>query len=156
MSLPPLAAADLAPFATLVRAEGGKFTTIPEVLEPGDVPGQHAFAVLCPQPVDPRAISITFLERHPHSTQTFVPLTVGRWIVLLAPTLSDGTPDLANIRAFLAGPEDAVCIHRNVWHAGLTVLDRPAEVGMMMWRSAAGPADDGIVFELPDPIVLSV
>ena len=81
MSLPPLAAADLAPFATLVRAEGGKFTTIPEVLEPGDVPGQHAFAVLCPQPVDPQAISITFLERHPHSTQTFVPLTVGRWIV---------------------------------------------------------------------------
>ncbi|WP_055047522.1 ureidoglycolate lyase [Devosia sp. A16] len=156
MSLPPLASADLAPFATHVRAEGNKFTTIPEVLEPGDVPGQHAFAVLCPQPVDPKAISITFLERHPHSTQTFVPLKVGRWLVLLAPTLSDGTPDLANIRAFLAGPEDAICIHRNVWHAGLTVLDRPAEVGMMMWRSAAGPADDGIVYELKAPIVLSV
>ena len=85
-----------------------------------------------------------------------MPLKVGRWIVLLAPTLSDGSPDLVNIRAYVAGPEDAVCIHRNVWHAGLTVLDRPAEVGMMMWRSAAGPADDGIVFELKDPIVLSV
>lgn len=156
MSLPPLASADLAPFASHVRAEGGKFTTLPDVLEVGDVPGQHAFAVLCPQPVDPKAISITFLERHPHSTQTFVPLKVGRWIVLLAPTLADGSPDLANIRAYVAGPEDAVCINRNVWHAGLTVLDRPAEVGMMMWRSAAGPADDGIVFELTDPIVLSV
>lgn len=156
MSLPPLASADLAPFAGHVRAEGGKFTTLPDVLEVGDVPGQHAFAVLCPQPVDPQAISITFLERHPHSTQTFVPLKVGRWIVLLAPTLADGSPDLANIRAYVAGPEDAVCINRNVWHAGLTVLDRPAEVGMMMWRSAAGPADDGIVFELTDPIVLSV
>lgn len=156
MSLPPLASADLAPFASHVRAEGNKFTTLPDVLEVGDVPGQHAFAVLCPQPVDPRAISITFLERHPHSTQTFVPLKVGRWIVLLAPTLADGKPDLANIRAFVAGPEDAVCINRNVWHAGLTVLDRPAEVGMMMWRSAAGPADDGIVYELEAPIVLSV
>lgn len=156
MSLPPLASADLAPFASHVRAEGGKFTTLPDVLEVGDVPGQHAFAVLCPQPVDTKAIAITFLERHPHSTQTFVPLKVGRWIVLLAPTLADGTPDLANVRAYLAGPEDAVCINRNVWHAGLTVLDRPAEVGMMMWRSAAGPADDGIVFELKTPIVLSV
>lgn len=156
MPLPPLATADLAPFATHVRAADGKFTTIPEVLAPGDVPGHHAFAVLCPQPVDPAAISITFLERHPHSTQTFVPLKVGRWIVLLAPTLPDGTPDLANIRAFLAGPEDAVCIHRNVWHAGLTVLDRPAEVGMMMWRSDAGPDADGVVFELKDPIVLTV
>lgn len=126
------------------------------MLEKGDVPGHHAFAVLCPQPVDPKAISITFLERHPHSTQTFVPLKVGRWIVLLAPMLSDGTPDLTNIRAFLAGPEDAVCIHRDVWHAGLTVLDRPAEVGMMMWRSDAGPATDGIVHELTTPIVLTV
>jgi ureidoglycolate lyase len=156
MPLPPLAAADLASLATHVRPADGKFTTIPEVLEKGDVPGHHAFAVLCPQPVDPEAISITFLERHPHSTQTFVPLKVGRWIVLLAPTLGDGTPDLANIRAFLAGPEDAVCIHRNVWHAGLTVLDRPAEVGMLMWRSDAGPAADGIVHELEVPIVLSV
>lgn len=104
MSLPPLATADLAPFATLVRATDGKFTTIPAVLEKGDVPGQHAFAVLCPQPVDPSAITISFLERHPHSTQTFVPLKVGRWIVLLAPTLADGTPDLANFKAFLAGP----------------------------------------------------
>ena len=155
MPLPPLAIADLAPFATFVRAQDGKFTTIPAVLEPGNVPGHHAFAVLCPQPVDPSAITITFLERHPHSTQTFVPLKVGRWIVLLAPTLPDGTPDLANIRACLAGPEDAICIHRNVWHAGLTVLDRPAEVGMMMWRSDAGPADDGIVHELKTPNVLT-
>jgi ureidoglycolate lyase len=154
MSLPPLSTADLAPFATLVRATDGKFTTIPAVLEIGDVPGHHAFSVLCPQPTDASAIAITFLERHPHSTQTFVPLKVGRWIVLLAPTLPDGTPDLANARAYLAGPEDAVCIHRNVWHAGLTVLDRPAEMGMMMWKADAG--DDGIVFQLPEPIVLTV
>jgi ureidoglycolate lyase len=154
MSLLPFASADLAPFATPVRATDGKFTIIPAVLEKGDVPGHHDFAVLCPQPVDASAISITFLERHPHSTQTFVPLKVGRWIVLLAPTLPDGTPDLGNIRAFLAGPEDAVCIHRNVWHAGLTVLDRPAEMGMMMWKSDAG--DDGVVFQLPQPIVLAV
>lgn len=155
MPLRPLATADLAPFATHVRATDGKFTTLPAVLEPGDVPGHHDFAVLCPQPVDAAGINITFLERHPHSTQTFVPLQVGRWIVLLAPTLADGTPDLANVQAYIAGPEDAVCIHRNVWHAGLTVLDRPAEVGMIMWRSDAGPADDGIVFELKAPIVLT-
>jgi len=155
MSLPSLASADLAPFATFIRANDGKFTTIPAVLEVGDVPGHHDFSVLCPQPVDPAAISITFLERHPHSTQTFVPLKVGRWIVLLAPTLADGTPDLANAKAFLAGPEDAICIHRNVWHAGLTVLDRPAEMGMMMWRSDAGPDADGIVHQLTTPIVLT-
>jgi ureidoglycolate lyase len=63
-------------------------------------------------------------------------------------------PDAANARAFVAGPADAICIGRNVWHAGLTVLDRPAEFGMMMWRADAG--DDGIVADLLHPIVLNV
>ena len=37
---------------------------------------------------------------------------------------------------------------------GLTVLDRPAEFGMMMWRADAG--DDGVVADLSQPIVLDV
>jgi len=64
--------------------------------------------------------------------------SAARWLVLLAPTLADGLPDMADARAFLAGPEDAICIHRDVWHAGLTVFDCPAEFGMMMWRADAG------------------
>jgi ureidoglycolate lyase len=154
MSLPPLTPEAVAPFATVLQARDGKFTEVPEVLEPGDVPGRHAFVILCPQPVDARTITITALERHPHSTQTFVPLKVGRWLVVVAPTLPDGSPDTANAKAVVAGPEDAVCIARNAWHAGLTVLDRPAEVGMIMWRADAG--DDGVLHELAEPITLSV
>jgi ureidoglycolate lyase len=139
---------------TVLRAKDGKFTEFPAVLEPGDVPGHHAFAILCPQPVAGSTVTIAALERHPHSTQSFVPIRVGRWIVLAAPTLPDGNPDVANIRAVVAGPEDAICIGRDVWHAGLTVLDRPAEIAMMMWKADAG--DDGILYELKTPITLSV
>jgi ureidoglycolate lyase len=153
MALPPLTPEAVAPFVTVLRARDGKSTDVPEVLATGDVPGHHAFAILCPQPVDPDNVTITALERHPHSTQTFVPLKVGRWIVLVCPTLPDGAPDTAKARAFVAGPEDGICIARNVWHAGLTVLDRPAEVGMMMWRADAG--DDGVLHELAQPIVLT-
>ncbi len=154
MALPPLTAAALEPLATLLSARDGKYTDLPQVLEPGDTPGRHGFAILCPQPVTGPAVSITALERHPHSTQSFVPIRAGRWIVVLAPTLPDGRPDVANVRAFLAGPQDALCIHRNVWHAGLTVLDGPAEFGMIMWRTDAG--DDGVVHELEMPITLTV
>lgn len=154
MPLAALSAEALAPFATLLKAKDGKFTDFPEVLEKGDTPGRHAFAILCPQPAASATVTIGSLERHPHSTQSFVPLTAGRWIVLVAPSLPDGAPDVAKARAFVAGPEDAICIGRNVWHAGLTVLDRPAEFGMMMWRADAG--DDGIVHELTTPITLSV
>jgi ureidoglycolate lyase len=154
MALPPLTADAVAPYASVLRAKDGKFTEVPAVLEPGDVPGHHAFAILCPQPAVGNRVTITMLERHPHSTQSFVPIRVGRWIVLVAPTLPDGNPDVANMRAVLAGPEDAICIGRNVWHAGLTVLDRPAEVGMMMWKADTG--DDGVVHELKTPITLDV
>ena len=124
------------------------------MLSKGDVPGHHGFAILCPQPISGTTVTITALERHPHSTQSFVPIRAGRWLVLLAPTLADGAPDMANARAFLAGPEDAICIHRNVWHAGLTVFDGPAEFGMMMWRADAG--DDGVVHQLAQPLTLSI
>ena len=119
-----------------------------------DTPGHHGFAILCPQPVAGPAVTIAALERHPHSTQSFVPIRAGRWLVVLAPTLADGLPDMANVRSFMAGPEDAICIQRNVWHAGLTVLDGPAEFGMMMWRADAG--DDGILHQLASPLTLKI
>jgi len=154
LTLPPFASASLAPLATRLAARDGKYTDIPDVLAIGDTPGKHGFAILCPQPVTGSTVTITALERHPHSTQSFLPIRAGRWLVVLAPTLPDGTPDMANVRAFLAGPEDAICIGRNVWHAGLTVLDGPAEFAMMMWRADAG--DDGIVHELATPLRLEV
>lgn len=152
MSLPPLTADAIAPFATVLRAKDGQYTEIPEVLAEGAVPGLHHFVILCPAPADSDTITIEALERHPHSNQTLVPLSAGRWVVLVAPTLPDGTPDTALARAFIAGPEDAICIHRDVWHAGLTVLDRPAEFGMMMWRAESG--DDGVLHRLNTPIVI--
>lgn len=149
----PLTAAAIAPYVTLLGSDDGKARAIPEVMEKGDVSGAHAFTVLCPQPVT-GAISVAALERHPHSTQSFVPLKAGRWLVLVAPTAADGSPDLSGAKAFLAGPEDAICIGQDVWHAGLTVLDQPAQFGMIMWKAES--EEDGILFQLDAPISVEV
>ncbi len=151
LRLHPLDAAAIAPFATLISAPNETARVVPEVMAKGDVAGAHAFTVLCPKPVGEDVV-ITALERHPHSTQTFVPLKAGRWSILLAPTLADGSPDVSGARAFLAGPDDAVCIGQNVWHAGLTVFDEAAQFGMIMWK--AERADDGILHTLAEPISL--
>ncbi|WP_052726191.1 ureidoglycolate lyase [Devosia epidermidihirudinis] len=150
----PLTAAALAPYATVLRAPERKAVVLPEVLEKGDVPGHHAFTILCPNPVDASVISVSALERHAHSTQSFLPITAGRWLVLVAPTAADGSPNLSGAKAFVAGPEDAICIGRNVWHAGLTVFDQPAEFGMVMWKADAG--DDGILHQLDTPIAVTI
>ncbi|MGV3650404.1 MAG: ureidoglycolate lyase [Devosia sp.] len=149
----PLDAEALHPHVTLLRAEDGKARVVPEVMDHDESAGAHAFTLLCPKPVD-GPVRIAALERHMHSTQTFLPIVAGRWLVVIAPDAPDGTPDMARAMAFVAGPEDAITIARTVWHAGLTVLDRPAQFGMIMWKAERG--DDGEVFTLPVPVAIEV
>lgn len=143
----------LAPFVTVLASTDGKARPFPDVLQTGDVPGAHAFTILCPQPVS-GSISIAALERHPHSTQSFLPIRSGRWLVVVAPTAADGSPDMAGAMAFVAGPQDAICIGQNAWHAGLTVLDEPAQLGMIMWKADNG--EDGVLHTLAEPLAITL
>ncbi|MBN9331930.1 ureidoglycolate lyase [Devosia sp.] len=149
----PLDAAALAPYATVLNASDGKARAFPEVMAHGDVAGAHAFTILCPNPVE-GAVRVGALERHPHSTQSFVPIKAGRWLVLVAPKTADGVPDLGAALAFIAGPEDAICINQDVWHAGLTVFDQPAQFGMIMWK--AEREEDGVLWQLPEAIAVEI
>lgn len=149
----PVDAAALAPYATVLNSIDGKARVFPEVMERDDVPGAHAFTILCPKPVE-GSVRVAALERHPHSTQSFVPIKAGRWLILVAPKRIDGAPDMDKALALVAGPEDAICIGRDVWHAGLTVLDQPAQFGMIMWK--AEDADDGVLWELDEAVEVQI
>ena len=72
---------------------------------------------------------VTELERHPHSSQTFLPLEVTRWLLIVTNSLEVG-----DVRAFTAGPGLGVTIGRGVWHAGLAVLDTPGHFAVLMGR----------------------
>jgi len=79
-------------------------------------------------------VEAKLMERHEFSSQTFVPLEAGRWLVLVCPHASGGGPDMARADAFIAGPHQGVTYRMNIWHHGLTVLDRPARFAVFMWR----------------------
>jgi|SRR5215217_934683 len=149
----PVDTAALAPYATVLHAPDGQARVFPEVMDKGDVPGAYAFTILCPKPVD-GAVHIAALERHPHSTQSFVPIKAGRWLILVAPKRANGEPDMGGALAFVAGPEDAICIGQDVWHAGLTVLDQPAQFGMIMWKAESG--DDGVLWQLDEAVAVEI
>ena len=74
------------------------------------------------------------LERHEFSSQTFVPVDVARWLVVVAPHAAAGGPDLAGVKAFIANGQQGVTYKPNTWHHGLTVLDKPARFAVFMWR----------------------
>lgn len=78
---------------------------------------------------------IRVLERHPFTTQTFVPMGLAasdpstRYLVVVAPTLAPtedfpdrGPPDLENTRAFWAHGAQAVTYGPGTWHAPMAVM----------------------------------
>ncbi|CAK7228383.1 hypothetical protein SBRCBS47491_006885 [Sporothrix bragantina] len=80
---------------------------------------------------------VTILERHPYTTQTFVPLSTQsaadtRYLVIVAPNLSlaetpagmatTSPPDVRGLRAFVARGDQAVTYGAATWHAPMAAL----------------------------------
>lgn len=91
-----------------------------------------------------RPLRAELLERHEFSSQTFMPLDVARWLVVVAPHAAAGGPDRAAVKAFVATGRQGVTYRPNTWHHGLTVLDRPGRFAVFMWRDG-GPGDEEFV-----------
>ncbi|KAK3906717.1 ureidoglycolate hydrolase [Staphylotrichum tortipilum] len=102
-------------------------------------------------PPGPAAFPVAILERHPYTTQTFMPLTTdptARYLVIVAPSLppapedtlpgpttpppssagyprplpGSGMPDLRGVRAFVAHAAQAVTYGAGTWHAPMVAL----------------------------------
>ena len=81
-----------------------------------------------------RPFKAELLERHEFSSQTFMPLDVARWLIVVAPHAKGGGPDVGAVRAFIATGKQGVTYRPDTWHHGLTVLDRPGRFAIFMWR----------------------
>lgn len=70
------------------------------------------------------------LEKHPYSTQTFVPMArdeeKNAYMVICAPD-KDGKPDYENAGVFVAKGNQAVTYNTNVWHAPMIVLGKTTD-----------------------------
>tara|TARA_R110002060_G_scaffold28576_11_gene38706 strand:+ start:4811 stop:5266 length:456 start_codon:yes stop_codon:yes gene_type:complete len=94
---------------------------------------------------------VSILERHPYTTQTFIPLGLSpreaqnvRYLVIVAPSLPPsqadaelpvpkgdalpgrGFPDLGKVKAFIAHGGQAVTYGAGTWHAPMVVLGNKA------------------------------
>lgn len=92
----------------------------------------------------PRAlpITVTKMERHPQSSQSFLPLDCDRYLVLVARPLGEnGPPDVSTLRAFVVPGDAGINYDAGTWHFPLTALDRPSTFGLLMWMDG-GPGDE--------------
>ena len=78
-------------------------------------------------------LQANMLERHEFSSQTFLPLELGRVLIVVAPHAAEGGPDVKGAQAFIASARQGFTYRPDIWHHGLTVLDRPARMAVLMW-----------------------
>jgi len=83
---------------------------------------------------------LRLLEKHPCSSQAFLPLVCSRFLICVAPTAADGGPDLDGLRAFLCLPGQGINYRPNTWHHPIIALDEGGEFAMLAWED--GSADD--------------
>ncbi|HWW48321.1 MAG TPA: ureidoglycolate lyase [Xanthobacteraceae bacterium] len=74
------------------------------------------------------------LERHPLTSQAFIPAEGGRLLVIVAPDDATGQPDLVRLRAFIAPAGTVIHYRAGAWHSPLIALDAPAVLAMLMWE----------------------
>lgn len=144
-----LTAEAFAPFGTLVTAPPG---TERRDFSGGLQNGRaEARASLYTVRIEPTALPLAgrVMERHRFSSQTFLPLDVASYLLVVAPTAADGGPDLARARAFIAPGDHGVTYAPDVWHHPMAVLERDGLFAVMMWRN--GDAGDEEFIDLATP-----
>jgi ureidoglycolate lyase len=93
----------------------------------------------------PLPFTLACFERHVLTSQVFIPIRCARLLLTVAPDDTNGRPDLARARAFIAGGDTILHYHAGVWHAPLIALDSPAFLSMLMWESGDARDCDEIV-----------
>lgn len=118
-------------------------------LRPNALPNLCTF---CCEPWSRFPVVAEAMEKHPFSSQLFVPTKVSRYLVVVAP--GDDRPEVLGLRAFVAMPGQGVIYGPGVWHMPLIVFDTHSEFTMLVWED--GTPADCVVGRLAEKVEISV
>jgi ureidoglycolate lyase len=107
-----------------------------ENLRPGRATLNVAVFRCAPRPPPPLAVGL--LEKHPASTQIFIPMNARRYLVIVA--LGGALPDLSTLAAFVATGAQGISYFPGVWHHPMIALDGEIDFTCLIWED--GSEDD--------------
>ena len=149
-----ISAEAFAPFGDVLTAPAAPGRTYFDgALYNGRPGAQPSLSVVHVLPTLSLPLTVTKLERHEFSSQSFIPLGGGGKLLMVAPHLEGVGPDLAKLRAFVTKPSEGITYRPNIWHHGLTILDAPSFQAIMMWKD--GTTGDEEFFDVP-PFLLDL
>jgi ureidoglycolate lyase len=149
----PLTRAAFAPFGEVIEIEGSQHYTINDgyaerhydlaridVAEAGGLPLVNIFRA---KPRD-LPLRVRMVERHPLSSQTFVPLAPAPFLVVVAPP--GRTPSARDLRAFVTQGQQGVNYARGTWHHPLIAVGQAGDF-LVIDRGGAGENCDEVFFD---------
>lgn len=80
-------------------------------------------------------LEVSLVEKHPGSTQLFVPMHAGRFVVVVAP--GEDAPRMSEARAFLAEGPVGVAYAPGTWHYPMLVLEAPLLFACFVWEDGS-------------------
>lgn len=95
------------------------------------------------------------MERHEFSSQSFIPMDVSRYLIVVAPHSTGGAADTGQARAFVVPGNIGITYGVNVWHNPITVLDRPGIFAIQMWLDGSATDEEFVKLDQPFRIGLS-
>lgn len=149
----PLTSAAFTAFGDIIETDGNPHYTINDgyaerysdlsridVMESGGRPLLNIFAA------KPRRfpLAVRMVERHPLSSQSFVPLTRLPFLVVVAPPGS--SPRSSDLRAFVTNGRQGVTYARGTWHHPLIALGEPCDF-LVIDRGGPGENCDEVHYE---------
>ena len=81
---------------------------------------------------DGHGMTVRTLERHPDSSQTFFPLSVRKYLIVVCGTTADGWPDAARLLAFSVPGNVGIHYFPSTWHLGIGVLEGDGDFLMVV------------------------
>ncbi|KAI8145416.1 Allantoicase [Fennellomyces sp. T-0311] len=96
------------------------------------------------RPAKELPFKVKLLERHPYSSQQFIPMTDGStrgYLVVVALNNPDGSPDLNTLKAFIASSKQGISYRRGVWHHPMIALENETDFACLVHENGV-PNDD--------------
>ncbi|KAI9311435.1 galactose-binding domain-like protein [Dichotomocladium elegans] len=119
--------------------------------------GRTNLCVFRCRPARELPFKVKLLERHPYSSQAFIPMTDGKtrgYLVVVCLSKPDGSPDISTMKAFVASSKQGINYRQGVWHHPMIALEYETDFACLVHENGV-PDDDCEVTDV-DQVVVQV
>ncbi|MGL4811057.1 MAG: ureidoglycolate lyase, partial [Beijerinckiaceae bacterium] len=142
----PLTAEQFAPFGHVATLPdlGGRIWCDRHMVNRRPIAAKASLSIAMIAARAERPMPLSVIERHMYSSQSFVPLDKGRYLVLVAPKNTAGAADVDGLRAFIATHDQMMTYGPDIWHGPMTPLDNPMRFAIQMFNDGTSGDEEVI------------